>query len=180
MNGRFKNYFIYVAASCNLLFGNIFSNSTIYGSASVATPYINGELKLEDDYNFNIGLRRIALFPYQSSKKFYKGNESSLSDNALFGAVKGLEYLFSASFIRNRGHEYTNQEFWLKWSNSNLVVKAKYLDKVSRDLQFASFDMRYKVELGSVLLSLGGNIMGHPVYGHPAYDTYEEPWWELA
>ena len=22
--------------------------------------------------------------------------------------------------------------------------------------------------------------MGHPVYGHPAYDDYEWPWWYLA
>ena len=180
MNGRFKNYFAYVVASCTILFGGVFSNSTIYGSASMGTPYVNGNIELDDDYKYNIGVRKIALFPYQGSKKFYKGDEKAFSDNALFGAVKGLEYLLSVSFIRNRGHEFTDQEFWIKWSNNHLVTKFKYLDKGSRDLQFASVDLRYKVELGPVLLSMGGNVIGHPVYGHPAYNNYENPWWELA
>ena len=27
---------------------------------------------------------------------------------------------------------------------------------------------------------MGGAIRAHPVYGHPAYNDYENPWWELA
>ena len=170
----------YLVTFVSLLSGGIFSNSTIYGSASLGTPYVKGDVEFEDDYKYNIGIRKIALFPYQSSKKFYKGDEYALSDNALFGAVKGLEYLASISFVRNRGHEFEDHEYWVKWSNKNFITKFKYLDKGSRDLQFASIDLRYKLELGPVLLSLGSNIMGHPVYGHPAYDDYEDPWWELA
>ena len=133
-NGRCKNYITYVAASFSLLFSGIFDNSTIYGSASMGSPYVKGNIQIEDDYKYNIGIRKIALFPYQSRSRFYKGNEKALSDDALFGAVKGLEYMFSASFIRNRGHEYTDQEYWLKWSNKSFVTKFKYLDKISRDL----------------------------------------------
>ena len=170
----------YLAAYVSFVFAGIFDNSTIYGSASMGTPYVNGNIELEDDYKYNIGIRKIALFPYQSSKKFYKGDEKAFSDNAIFGAVKGLEYLFAASFIKNRGHEFEDQECWIKWSSDNFITKFKYLNKGSRDLQFASYDARYKLELGPVLLSLGGNVMGHPVYGHPAYDDYEWPWWYLA
>jgi hypothetical protein len=180
MNGRFKNYFIYVVASCGIVFCNLFDNSTIYGSASMGTPYVNGNVQVDDDYKYNIGIRKIALFPYQSGSKFYKGNEKALSDNALFGANKGLEYLISGSFVQNRGHKYTDQEYWFKWSNNHFVTKFKYLNKESRDLELASIDLRYKLEFGPVLLSLGGNIMGHPIYGHPAYDDYENYWWELA
>ena len=180
MNERFKNYFIYVVASCSLLFGGIFSNATIYGSASMGTPYINGNIQLEDDYKYNLGIRKIALFPYQSSKKFYKGDESALSDDALFGAVDGLEYLLSLSFIRNRGHEFEDQEYWVKWSNDNFITKFKYLNRGSRDLEYASMDARYKLSVGPAIISLGANVMGHPVYGHPAYNDYENPWWELA
>ena len=177
---------IYGRIICNLVaitsfvFGGLFSNSTIYISGSLGTPYKNGNVVLEDDYKYNIGIRKIALFPYQSSKKFYKGEESALSDNALFGAVDGLEYLLSASSVRNRGHEFIDQEYWMKWSNKSLITKFKYLNKESRDLEFASVDLRYKLALGSVIFSLGGNVMGHPVYGHPAYNDYELPWWELA
>ena len=179
-NGRYKNYIAYVVASVSLLFSGVFSNSTIYISGSMGTPYVKGNVQLEDDYRYNIGLRKIALFPYQKGSRFYKGNEKALSDDALFGAVDGFEYLISFSSIRNRGHEFTDQEYWMKWSSKNFITKFKYLDKGSRDLQFASYDARYKLELGSAIFSLGGNIMGHPVYGHPAYDDYEDPWWYLA
>ena len=177
---RYERIICYMVAYVSLLFSGIFNNSTIYVSGTMGTPYIKGYVELEDDYKYNIGLRKIALFPYQSSKKFYKGDESALSDNALFGAVDGLEYLFSASFVKNRGHEFIDQEYWLKWSNKNLITKIKYLEKESRDLQFASIDLRYKLGLGPVIFSIGGNVMGHPVYGHPAYEDYEYPWWYLA
>ena len=164
----------------SLCFGGFFDNSTVYGSASMGTPYINDILDLEDDYKYTFGIRKIALFPYQVKNNFYKGDEKQLSDNALFGAVDGLEYLISASSVRNQGHDYLDQEYWLKWSNNKFAAKFKYLDKGSRDLQFTSVDTRYKIKLGPAFLSLGGNFMGHPVYGHPAYADYEFPWWQLA
>ena len=174
-----RNIMCMVLAVC-LCFGGFFSNSTIYTSGSMGTPYVNGNIDIEDDYKYTFGIRKIALLPYQVKSNFYKGDEKQLSDNALFGAADGIEYLFSASSIRNQGHEFTDQEYWLKWSNKNFVTKFKYLDKGSRDLQFASADVRYKLSLGSVLLSLGGNVMGHPIYGHPAYSDYNLPWWQLA
>jgi hypothetical protein len=177
---RYERIIYYMVAYVSFIFAGVFDNSTIYISGSMGTPYINGNIELEDDYKYSVGLRKIALFPYQSSKKFYKGEESELSDNALFGASEGLEYLFSASSVKNRGHEFIDQEYWLKWSNNSIITKFKYLSKESRDLQFASMDLRYKLGLGPVLLSLGGNVMAHPIYGHPAYNDYELPWWELA
>ena len=177
---RYERIIFNMVAYVGLLFGGILDNSTIYMSGSMGTPYVKGNIEFEDDYKYSLGIRKIALFPYQSSKKFYKGNESALSDDALFGAVDGLEYLISVSSVRNRGHEFIDQEHWIKWSGENFITKFKYLEKESRDLQFASYDARYKLELGPALLSLGGNIIGHPVYGHPAYEDYEDPWWYLA
>ena len=171
---------ILMVAYATLCFGGFFSNSTFYTSASMSTPYVNDVLNVEDDYKLNVGFRKIALFPNQKSSRFYDGNEKALSDDALFGAVDGLEYLISASSIRNQGHEFIDQEYWVKWSNKRFITKFKYLDKGSRDLEFASADFRYKLSMGPVLLSLGGNIMGHPIYGHPAYNDYMNPWWELA
>ena len=177
---RYERIICYMVSYVSLLFSGIFDNSTIYVSGTMGTPYVKGNIELEDDYKYTIGLRKIALFPYQSSKKFYKGDESALSDNALFGAVDGLEYLISVSSVKNRGHEFIDQEYWLKWSNKNLITKFKYLEKESRDLQFTSIDLRYKLGLGPVIFSIGGNVMGHPVYGHPAIEDYEDPWWYLA
>ena len=180
MNERLVRGFLCLVSSLCYSFGGFFDNSTVYTSATLSTPYINGGLNSEDDYRYSFGLRKIALFPYQLKSNFYKGDEKQLSDNALFGAVQGLEYLISASSVRNQGYEYTDQEYWFKYSNDTFVTKFKYLDKGSRDLQFTSIDGRFKFEFGSFLLSVGGNIMGHPTYGHPAYADYDGLWFELA
>jgi hypothetical protein len=171
---------IHVVAYVSIAFCSFFTNATLYTSGSMGTPFVNGNSEIDDDYKYTVGIRKIALFPYQKKANFYKGNESQLSDNALFGALQGLEYLLSASSVRTQGHEYTDQEYWLKWSNKRFVTKFKYLDKGSRDLQFASIDTRFKLNWGPVIFSLGGNVKGHPVYGYPAYNDYENPWWELA
>ena len=56
MDGRLKNYFVYVVASCSLLFADFFSNATIYGTANISTPYLNGNYDFEDDYKYNFGI----------------------------------------------------------------------------------------------------------------------------
>jgi len=180
MNGRFKNYLIYVAASCSILLSGFFTNATAYASANVSTPYVNGNTNIEDDYKYNLGIRKIALYDYQVRNKFYKGNEKSLSDKAIIGAVNGVEYLFSASSVRNQGHEYLDQEHWLKWSNNHFVTKFKYINKESRDLEFADYDARFRLNLGKIVFTTGVSVKGHPVYGHPAIEDYEDNWWELA
>ena len=171
---------IYLVSLGSFLFSGFFDSATVYGSANVSTPYINGNIELQDDYKYNFGIRKIALYPYQSRSRFYKGNESSLSDKAIIGAVNGVEYLFSASSVRNRGHEYLDQEYWLKWSNNHFVTKVKYIDKESRDLEFAEYDARYRLNLNKLNITAGLSVKGHPVYGHPAIHDYEGPWWELA
>ena len=67
---RYERIICNMVAYVCLLFGGVFDNSTIYLSGTMGTPYIKGNVELEDDYKYNIGLRKIALFPYQSSKKF--------------------------------------------------------------------------------------------------------------
>jgi hypothetical protein len=177
---KYARNFLFMVAYVSFVYAGFFTNSTLYTSGSMGTPFLNGNSKIDDDYKYTLGVRKIALFPYQKKANFYKGAESQLSDNALFGAVEGLEYLLSASSVRTQGHEYIDQEYWLKWSNKSFVAKFKYLDKESRDLEFGSVDFRYKLAMGPAIVSLGGNIKGHPTYGHPAYDDYKNPWWELA
>ena len=179
-SGGFKNYIAYVVTTCSLVFGGFFDYSTVYVSGTMGTPYLKGNVELEDDYKYTIGLRKIALFDYQSRKRFYKGTEQQLSDKAVIGAVNGWEYLFSFSDIRNRGHEYSDFEVWLKWSNNSFVTKMKYVEKQSRDLQIFDFDLRYRMSFKKANFSLGAAVRGHPVYGHPAIEDYEDPWWYLA
>ena len=180
MNGRLARGFLCYLSAFTYCFGGFFSNSTFYSSASMATPYINGGLDLEDDYKYTFGLRKIALFPYQERNRFYKGSEQQLTDKAIIGAVNGVEYLFSHSSVRNQGHSYDDMELWLKWSNNWFVTKMKYVDKGSRDLQFFDYDARFRLNLNKVSFTVGGALRSHPVYGHPAYNDYDEFWWFLA
>jgi hypothetical protein len=180
MYERLVRSFLYLATISSLVFSNFLDNATMYGSVSMSTPYINGNNSIEDDYKYNFGIRKIALFPYQNRDSFYDGEEEELSDNALFGAVEGLEYLFSISSIRNQGHEFTDHNYWIKWSNKHFATKISYVDKQSRDLQFTSVDFRYRLKIKNLNLTLGTSIKGHPIYGHPAILDYEGVWWELA
>tara|TARA_Y100000593_G_scaffold46808_1_gene88835 strand:+ start:5274 stop:6335 length:1062 start_codon:yes stop_codon:yes gene_type:complete len=180
MYGKLIKTILLCSTYSSLLFSNFFDNATLYGSVSMSTPYINGNSQIEDDYKYNLGLRKIALFPYQNRDTFYDGEEEELSDNALFGAVEGLEYLFSVSSIRHQGHEFTDQNIWLKWSTSKFATKISYVDKESRDLQFTSIDARYRLKVWNMNLTLGSSIKAHPIYGHPPILDYEGAWWELA
>ena len=171
---------LYLIIFISSLFSSFFDNATIYTSASLSTPYINGNSNIQDDYKYNFGIRKIALFPYQNRDTFYKGDEEELSDNALFGAVEGIEYLFSFSAIRNQGHEFSDQNYWIKWSNNNFATKFSYVNKESRDLQFVSIDTRYRMKVWNLNITLGSSIKAHPVYGHPAILDYEGYWWNLA
>ena len=170
----------YLVAISSYVFGGFFDYSTFYGSISMGTPYVNGKVEIDDDYKYTLGLRKIALFDYQSRKRFYKGSEQQLSDKAIIGAVNGWEYLFSASSVRNQGNEYTDSEVWLKWSNNWFTTKTKYLNKESRDLEVFDYDARFRFNLNKVDFTFGAALRGHPIYGHPAYNDYNLPWWELA
>ena len=180
MYGRLGRSILYLATITSFIFSGFFDNATMYGSVSMGTPYINGDIEIDDDYKYNFGIRKIALFPYQGRDTFYDGEEEELSDNALFGATEGLEYLFSLSSIRNQGHEFTDHNYWLKWSNKNFAAKFSYVNKESRDLQFTSFDARYRLKIKNLNITLGGSIKAHPIYGHPPIEDYEGYWWDLA
>ncbi len=170
----------YLVAISNLIFCGFFDYSTFYGSATMGTPYINGNVNTDDDYKYTLGLRKIALFGYQSRKRFYKGSEQQLSDKAIIGAVNGWEYLFSVSSVRNQGHEFVDSEVWLKWSNDWFVTKTRYINKESRDLEVFDYDARFRLNFNRVDFSVGAAVRGHPIYGHPAIEDYNDPWWELA
>ena len=62
---------IYLVSLSSFLFSGFFDSATMYGSANVSTPYINGNLELQDDYKYNFGIRKIALYPYQGRSRFF-------------------------------------------------------------------------------------------------------------
>ena len=78
------------------------------------------------DYNFTIGIRKIARFDFeQKVKTWYYGDEQSVSDYTTIGNNSGWEYLLNYSFIRNRSEKFTNQDFWIRYLGNNGVTKYK-------------------------------------------------------
>ena len=165
----------------SIVFSGFIDNSTMYVGVQSSSSIIQGHgSDIDDNYKYNLGLRKIGLFPYQDRGNFYKGDENELSDNAILGAVNGWEYLFNYSSSRNQGIEFIDQDYWFKWSNNWFVTKAKYINKESRDLEFFDYDARFRLNLNRVNFTIGGAIRMHPTYGHPAIDDYDGYWWDLA
>ena len=75
MYGRLGRLILSLVANVCFVFAGFFDNSTMYGSVSMGTPYVNGDAQIDDDYKYNFGLRKIALFPYQNRDAFYDGEE---------------------------------------------------------------------------------------------------------
>ena len=155
-----------------------FKYSTFYTSMSMNTSmiedqdYIAVQKGYEDvtqvnpyDYNLTIGLRKIARFDYEYKvKTWYYGTEKAVADNVTIGNSVGWEYLLNYSFIRNRGDRYTNQDFWLRYLGQKCVTKIQLKNDERRNLEFISFDTRYRLQSGNFDFTLG--VMGrqHPVY----------------
>ena len=165
--GRLGRIIIHMVCYVSLVFGGFFDSATMYLSLSSNTPIITDNTK-DSDYKYTFGIRKIALFEYQDRKKFYTGDESYLSDKAIIGAVNGFEYLLNFDSARNRGNEFLDQQYWLKWSDDKYITKLKYMNKESRDLEFVQFDFRHRKSFLFLDYTNGWAITGHPEYT-PSY-----------
>ena len=115
----------------------------------VATPY---------DYSVTFGLRKIARFGYENkANTFYDGTETSWSDAATVGKVKGLEYLFEIDYTRQEGIEYVDQHHFLRYvSKKPWVVKIEYLEDGFADIQYFEASERYRYDVTKKLsLNIG-------------------------
>ena len=83
---KFSTFYAAVNGGTSLSDVDVFSVDNGLSTQTISTPY---------DYNFTIGLRKIARFGYENkAQTFYDGTESNYSDAATVGKVKGVEYLF--------------------------------------------------------------------------------------
>ena len=173
----------------NAQFNDFFKYSTFYTSVTMGTSMVERENYIaidkgyEDitiinpyDYNLTIGLRKIARFDYEYKvKTWYYGTEKAVADNVTIGNSIGWEYLFNYSFIRNRGDEFTEQNFWLRYLGNGFVTKAQYTDNQRVNLKFASFDARYRLNKGNWDFTAGAIMRVHPVYGVNPIEDFWTP-----
>ena len=92
---KYSTFYAAVNGGTSLSDVDIFSVDNGLSTQTISTPY---------DYNFTIGLRKIARFGYENkAQTFYDGTESNYSDAATVGKVKGVEFLFEIDYKRQEG-----------------------------------------------------------------------------
>ena len=191
-----------------LLFGHNFMNaqsnflkySTFYISADVNSPiteqsqYMMNRTtgQLTDitivhpyNYKFNVGLRKIARFDYENkAKTFYDGSENSISSYAPIGSVKGFEYLGNLAVVRDRGNEFINHNYWLRYVSKRFIIKGEYNDNQDIQLKHFGGELRGRIKAGKFNFTAGVKHRTHPVYGYNPFEENfnleQDPWWSVA
>jgi hypothetical protein len=200
---RLLNIFFFL--SLNLIAqSNFFKYSTLYISGSFDSPLSErpqfnvtttgddlnfgqlNDLTEVNPYNYNltIGLRKIARFKYENRQNvFYDGSEDNISQYAPIGAVKGFEYLANFSMIRNRGEEFTNNQYWLRHLGTNTLAKIEYADFQNIKLEYYDAEFRYRKSFKKFNFTAGLKFRTHPVYGFNPVEAWKQnndDWRELA
>ena len=190
---------------CTTLVSNaqVLRFSTFYASFSTGAPFSENQSFIVDgvagsgqlveitqvskpNYNLTIGLRKIARFDYQVKQgNFYTGSEDESSDYATISNAPGLEYLFRYSSIRNRGMQFKQQEYKVRYISNNYTARASYVDDGLIDLKYTLGEVRLRKSFGNIDLTLGVAHRSHPVYGYSPIEAWfaipeNKHWWQLA
>ena len=131
---------------------DIFSVTHGLQTSIVETPY---------DYSIIFGVRKIARMGYEPKEAFKNGMENSFSDASTVGKVKGFEYLFEVSYVRQEGQPYNNQHHFLRYiSDDNcgklfctkhFTAKIEYLEDGFADIKYFEASERYRYKANNKL-----------------------------
>jgi hypothetical protein len=172
---KFSTFYAAVNGGTSLSDVDIFSVDNGLSTQTISTPY---------DYNFTIGLRKIARFGYENkANTFYDGTESNYSDAATVGKVRGVEYLFEIDYKRQEGVDYMDQHHFIRFSSDEgcedelcvnfFALKLEYLEDGFADIKYFEASERYRHRKGR---NLSWNIglthrLAEP-YGYNALDEW--------
>jgi len=172
---KFSTFYAAVNGGTSLSDVDVFSVDNGLSTSTVSTPY---------DYNFTIGLRKIARFGYENkAQTFYDGTESNYSDAATVGKVRGVEYLFEIDYKRQEGVDYMDQHHFIRFSSDEgcedelcvnfFALKLEYLEDGFADIKYFEASERYRHRKGK---NLSWNIglthrLAEP-YGYNALDEW--------
>ena len=143
---KFSTFYGAVNGGTSLSDVDIFSVDNGLSTQTISTPY---------DYNFTIGLRKIARFGYENkAQTFYDGTESNYSDAATVGKVRGVEYLFEVDYKRQEGRDYMDQHHFIRFSSDDgcpdklcvnfFALKLEYLEDGFADVKYFEASERYR------------------------------------
>ena len=175
---KFSTFYAAVNGGTSLSDVEVFSVDNGLSTSTISTPY---------DYNFTVGLRKIARFGYESKgKSFYDGTETNYSDAATVGKVRGLEYLFEVDYKRQEGVDYMDQHHFMRWSSDDgcesevcinfFALKLEYLEDGFADVKYFEASERYRYRKHK---NLSWNIgLAHRLAEPYGYDPLAE--WMLS
>lgn len=142
-----------------------YSISDIFGTETIETPF---------DYSLTLGIRKIARFGYENrSKAFYDGTETSRSDAANIGKIKGFEFLFELDYRRQLGINYLDQHHFLRYVADKYIIKTEYLQDGFADIKYFEASQRYRLKLGKKLsFNIGAAQRLSEPYGYDPLGDY--------
>jgi hypothetical protein len=172
---KFSTFYAAINGGTSLSDVDVFSVGNGLSTQTISTPY---------DYNFSIGLRKIARFGYENkAQTFYDGTESNYSDAATVGKVKGVEYLFEIDYKRQEGESYLDQHHFVRFSSDEgcpdelcvnfFALKLEYLEDGFADVKYFEMSERYRHRDGRHLSWNVGLVhrLAEP-YGYNALDEW--------
>jgi len=172
---KFSTFYAAVNGGTSLSDVDVFSVDNGLSTQTISTPY---------DYNFTIGLRKIARFGYENkAQTFYDGTESNYSDAATVGKVKGVEYLFEVDYKRQEGVDYMDQHHFIRFSSDDgcpselcinfFALKLEYLEDGFADIKYFEASERYRQRKSKNLSWNVGAVhrLAEP-YGYNALDEW--------
>jgi len=168
---KYSTFYAAVNGGTSLSDVDIFSVDNGLSTQTISTPY---------DYNFTIGLRKIARFGYENkAQTFYDGTESNYSDAATVGKVRGVEYLFEVDYKRQEGVDYMDQHHFIRFSSDDgcadelcvnfFALKLEYLEDGFADIKYFEASERYRQRRGK---NLSWNVGLTQPYGYNALDEW--------
>ena len=165
---KFSTFYVAANGGTSISDVDIFSVTNGLQVETVKTPF---------DYNFTFGVRKIARFGYENrANTFYDGTESSFSDAATIGKVKGFEFLFEADIKRQEGVDYLDQNHFLRYVAPKWIFKTEYLQDGFADIEYFEASQRYRHQINKKL-SLNAGVLER--FAEPyGYDPLEA--WTLA
>ena len=123
--------------------GNSLSDVDVYSvtnglqTQTIETPY---------DYSVILGVRKIARMGYEPKEAFKNGQENSFSDASTVGKIKGFEYLFEVSYVRQEGENYANQHHFLRYIDDTYILKGEYLEDGFADIKYFDHNSNFLVK----------------------------------
>jgi len=117
---------------------DVYSVTNGLQTQTVQTPY---------DYSVILGVRKIARMGYEPKEAFKNGLENSFSDASTIGKVKGFEYLFELSYVRQEGENYNNQHHFLRYIDDTYILKGEYLEDGFADIKYFETSQRYRYKV---------------------------------